>query len=220
MEVLLKVFATTSIGALALSTVLRLTIAVAGPLSLNAQAIPTSPNAPSRETTQSRAELLAGIARLESRLDSLSGQGSYLVVDTVHNRLQVRQGDRVMREAACATGSGRVLVGEKGTVWRFITPVRVFRVLRKVTDPIWKKPVWAFAEAGRKAPVLPWEFDRLDGAVLGDYALELGNGFELHGTLYPSLLGRNITHGCIRLDDANLLAVYAMATPGTRVYTY
>ena len=220
MEVLLKVFGTTSIGASALSAALHLTIAIAVPLSLNAQAISTSPNAPSRETMQSRAELLAGIADLESRLDSLSGQGSYLVVDTVHNRLQVRQGDRILREAACATGSGSVLVGEKGTVWRFTTPVRVFRVLRKVTDPIWKKPVWAFAEAGLKAPALPWEFDRLDGAALGDYALELGNGFELHGTLYPNLLGRNITHGCIRLDDANLAAVFAIAMRGTRVYTY
>jgi hypothetical protein len=213
---------TTFICVSGFSALLQLAIAAATAFSLSAQTTSSSPYAPtpSREAIRSPAELRARISHLEGRLDSLSRQGSYLVIDTVHNQLQVRRGNRVLREATCATGSGRVLVGERGTVWRFTTPIRVYRVMRKVTNPIWKKPAWAFAEVGRKAPDLPWEFDRLDGAALGDYALELGDGFELHGTLYPNLLGRNITHGCIRLDDANLAAVYAIAAPGTRVYTY
>lgn len=165
-------------------------------------------------------DLQARVTALQGRLDSLASRSCYLVVDTVHNRLEVRRGREVLREATCATGSGGVLIGPRGRVWRFTTPVRVFRVNRKVADPIWQKPEWAFVEAGRAAPVLPWEFDRLDGATLGDYALELGDGFEIHGTLYPGLLGRHITHGCIRLDDEDLAAVYELAAPGTPVYVY
>ena len=75
---------------------------------------------------------------------------------------------------------------------------------------LWLSDGWAgIQERGTKAPVLPWEFDRLDPATLGDYALELGDGYEIHGTLYPSLLGRHITHGCVRLNDADLEAVFA-----------
>jgi len=211
-----------SINIPVLTAALLLAIAAATTAQLPTQTGPTVPGPPTRakEALLPTEELHARIARLTIQLDSLSGQDSYLVVDTVHNRLQVRRGNRVLREATCATGSGSVLIGDRGRVWRFTTPVRVFRVARKVTDPIWKKPDWAFVEIGRKAPVLPWEFDRLDAAILGDYALELGDGFEVHGTLYPNLLGRHITHGCIRLDDGNLAAVYAITAPGTRVYTY
>lgn len=176
--------------------------------------------APAAQAPLAAEALRARVAELEARLDSLASRGSYLVIDTVHNRLQVRLDGRVLREATCATGSGSVLIGDRGRAWRFTTPVRVYRVARKVTDPIWKKPEWAFVEAGKQAPVLPWAFDRLDGASLGDYALELGDGYEIHGTLYPSLLGRHITHGCIRLDDEDLAAVYEMAAPGTPVYVY
>ena len=87
-------------------------------------------------------------------------------------------------------------------------------------DPIWKKPEWAFVEEGRRPPVLPWEFDRLDPVTLGDYALELGDGFEIHGTLYPELLGRHITHGCIRLGDVDLKAVFDSVPAGARVFAY
>jgi L,D-transpeptidase YbiS len=170
--------------------------------------------APSAEAIRTR------IAELKTRLDSLAADGCYLVIDTVHNRLQLRRGQGILREATCATGSGSVLIGQRGRAWRFTTPVRRFRVTRKVTDPIWKKPEWAFVETGEQAPVLPWAFSRLDGATLGDYALELGDGYEIHGTLYPNLLGRHITHGCIRLDDEDLAAVYEMAAPGTPVYVY
>jgi L,D-transpeptidase ErfK/SrfK len=55
---------------------------------------------------------------------------------------------------------------------------------------------------------------------LGAYALELGDGYEIHGTLYPTLLGRNITHGCIRLNDEDLALTYQLINTGNRVYIY
>jgi L,D-transpeptidase YbiS len=55
---------------------------------------------------------------------------------------------------------------------------------------------------------------------LGDYALYIGDGFIIHGTLFKSLLGRRVTHGCIRLGDEDLEFVYKHAPIGTRVYLY
>jgi lipoprotein-anchoring transpeptidase ErfK/SrfK len=39
---------------------------------------------------------------------------------------------------------------------------------------------------------------------LGDYALDLGNGYLLHGTPDPDSIGTATTHGCIRLSDEDL----------------
>ena len=37
--------------------------------------------------------------------------------------------------------------------------------------------------------------------MMGDYALGIGSGYFIHGTLYKRLLGRNVSHGCVRLGD-------------------
>ncbi len=162
-------------------------------------------------------------AEIASLRETLSRQAAktYIVIDTVHNRLQVWRDNRVIREATCATGSGKVLLRPRDSDrWQFHTPVGVRTILRKVTDPIWAKPLWAFVESGEKPPALPWAFRRLDQTTLGAYALELGEGYEIHGTLYPALLGRHITHGCIRLDDDDLAFVHRTLRVGDRVYIY
>lgn len=44
--------------------------------------------------------------------------------------------------------------------------------------------------------------------TLGRYALDLGDGFLLHGTRDSTSIGTASTHGCIRLADADLEWVY------------
>ena len=100
----------------------------------------------------------------------------------------------------------------------FETPRGVHRVQGKARDPVWKKPDWAFVEEGLPIPRDPRE--RFDPASLGDYALYLGDGYLIHGTLYQRLLGRSVTHGCVRLGDDDLEAVYRAAGIGTRVYIW
>ena len=39
---------------------------------------------------------------------------------------------------------------------------------------------------------------------LGDYALALGDGYLIHGTIYKRFLGMPVTHGCVRLNDEDL----------------
>ena len=165
-------------------------------------------------------DLSKEIEGLSRELEREAGDTPYIVIDRVSNRFQIRRRGNLILEAVCATGSGRILYGPKGKLWSFETPKRVFSIQRKVIDPVWAKPEWAFVETGEKHPVLPWAFRRLDVTTLGDYALELGDGFEIHGTLYPNLLGRHITHGCIRLNDEDLEAAYSSTEEGLPVYVY
>lgn len=161
------------------------------------------------------------IGQLEMALEQVRAKQNYIVIDTQHNTLQIWQKDHLLHEATCATGSGKVLLHpNKQTRWQFTTPRGRHRIQRKVEDPIWAKPVWAFVEDGSSIPTLPWEFRRLDTTTLGKYALELGDGYEIHGTLYPTLLGRSITHGCIRLNDEDLAQTFDMVATGNHVYIY
>lgn len=170
---------------------------------------------------ESIASLKQEIQALRATLNRLQSDNSYIVINTVHNRFQVRQKDRILQESVCATGSGKILLDPRSnTTWHFETPKGVRTIQRKVKDPIWSKPPWAFVEQGENPPVLPWAFNRLDPTTLGKYALKLGDGYEIHGTLYPHLLGRHITHGCIRLNDEDLKSAYTLTGLDNRVYIY
>lgn len=60
------------------------------------------------------------------------------------------------------------------------------------------------------------QFDK----VLGSYRLNLGDGYALHGTQQITQLGRSVSHGCVRLGDADIAALYAMANVGDEVVIY
>jgi hypothetical protein len=52
---------------------------------------------------------------------------------------------------------------------------------------------------------------------LGDFALDLGDGYLLHGTPNQGSIGTATTHGCIRLSDEDLAWLFERARVGTRV---
>ena len=56
--------------------------------------------------------------------------------------------------------------------------------------------------------------------VLGSYRLNIGGGYALHGTLAADQLGRSVSHGCVRLGDADMHALYDMAKVGDQVIIY
>ena len=53
--------------------------------------------------------------------------------------------------------------------------------------------------------------------VLGPYRLVLANGVGLHGTPYKESIGKAVTHGCIRLHDADITWLYEHVPVGTSV---
>lgn len=158
--------------------------------------------------------------QLGSTLARRSPRGHYIVIDQTQNRLYLMKDSEVLREAICSAGSGMILQEADGGKrrWMFDTPRGVFRVLTKIENPVWKKPDWAFVEEGKPIPRDP--SDRFAPGELGEYALYFGDGFMIHGTLYERLLGRSVTHGCIRLGRQDLREVYRAAPLGTPIYIY
>lgn len=154
-------------------------------------------------------------AALRRQLAALAPTGSYIVVDTARNRLYVRRRAEVLLAAVASTGSGTILdyPDRPGARWVFDTPRGEFMIQSKFMNPVWVKPDWAFVEEGLEVPADPAQ--RVEAGMLGDYALGFGNGFFIHGTLYTRLLGKNVTHGCVRLNDEDLRSVYRLADIGT-----
>jgi len=159
------------------------------------------------------------ITRLERELAGHLPRGAYLVVSTTDNRFELMRRGEVVREGLGSTGSYVQLQSHDGREWLFETPRGTFRIQSKRTNPVWVKPDWAFVEAGLPVPPLGSP-ERVERGVLGDYALALGDGYLIHGTLYQRLLGRPVTHGCVRLGDADLEAVYHALPVGARVFIY
>lgn len=166
------------------------------------------------------ATLESRAAKAQAALERLRPQGLYLVVDTYRNRLRVVEDGKVVREALCSTGTGIVLIDPRTKrKWVFDTPLGERVIERKQKNPVWIKPDWAFIEEGEEPPP-PGHPDRVDPYSLGDYGLYMGDGYIIHGTLFKSLLGRRVTHGCIRLGDEDLEYLYQRVPIGTRVYLY
>lgn len=164
--------------------------------------------------------LQAKYKTLSKQLSKLRPNEAYIVVDTARNRLYVKRQEEVVLDAIASTGSGTVLdkPGNDASQWIFDTPRGEFLVQSKLTKPTWIKPDWAFIEEGLGVPQNV--ADRAEQGVLGDYALGFGKGYFIHGTLYTRLLGKNVTHGCIRLNDRDLKGVYTLARVGTPIMIF
>ena len=174
----------------------------------------------SADSLQAKARALENkVRRLEATRDHLYPSGPIILVDTAKSHLSLVSGSRVIAEGTCSTGNGMELTDTSGKrSWTFDSPRGHFHVLSKVTNPVWYRPDWSYIEEGE--PIPKNRSNRAEANVLGDYALAFGNGFFIHGTLYTRLLGANVTHGCIRIDDDLLKKVYATAQPGTPIWIY
>lgn len=165
-------------------------------------------------------QLQARYRSLSKQLTQLVPTQPYIVVDTARNHLYVKRRHEIVLDAVASTGSGTILdkPGDGNDQWVFDTPRGEFVVQSKLTNPVWVKPDWAFIEEGLIVPKN--QADRMEPGVLGDYALGFGKGYFIHGTLYTRLLGKNVTHGCIRLSDQDLKSVYQLARVGTPIMIF
>lgn len=165
-------------------------------------------------------ELKAKNRNLREIIEGISPAGLYIVVDTAENVLFLKQDNKIIRKAVISAGSGSILKDPSGKrKWVFDTPRGEFKIQSKIVNPRWIKPDWAFIEEGGDIPNKTSK-ERIAEGVLGDYALGLGNGYFIHGTLYTRLLGRNVTHGCIRVGDEDLRAVYNASEIGTKIFIF
>lgn len=160
------------------------------------------------------------VSKLQKKLDLCTPSNSYLVVNTSDNHFYLYKGKQLIRDGVCSTGKNEKLVSaERNYTHEFYTPFGVRKILRKSPNPVWKRPDWAYIEDGLPIPG-PNDPSRWETGTLGAYKLEIGDGYMIHGTIYKRRMGMSVTHGCIRLLDDDLEAVYKTMEVGSKVYIY
>ena len=147
-----------------------------------------------------------------------SGQ-SYIVINTTDNKFFLYNNKKLVRKGNCSSGSYMRLQTEGNKHWIFKTPKGKYKIRGKITNPVWKRPDWSFVEEGLPIPSANAE-SRYEYGVLGDYAMALGDGYMIHGTIYKRFLGMPVTHGCVRLNDDDLEVVYNTLSIGSKVFIF
>lgn len=159
------------------------------------------------------------IEQLIKKTDRLTPGSAFLIINTTDNTFSLYKNNQLVREGLCSTGSFIHLEVDSTKTFMFETPKGVMTVKNKIVNPVWHKPDWAFIEEG--LPVPPrGHSSRYEANVLGEYALILGDGYMIHGTLYQRLIGSGVTHGCVRLLDDDLEVVYKTLPVGSKIFIY
>ncbi len=125
-----------------------------------------------------------------------------IVIDTAHTFLYLTLGD----ETAIRYGIG---VGRAGFTWSGVE-----MIARKAEWPDWIPPAAMVA----RQPYLPRWVGGGPGNPLGARALYLGNtDYRIHGTNDPASIGKHLSSGCIRLQNADVIDLYNRVGVGTKV---
>ena len=87
-------------------------------------------------------------------------------------------------------------------------------ISRKAEWPDWTPP----PEMMLRRPDLPDHMAGGPGNPLGARALYLGSSmYRIHGTNEPSTIGQNVSSGCIRMMNADVIDLYGRVPVGTKV---
>jgi lipoprotein-anchoring transpeptidase ErfK/SrfK len=125
-----------------------------------------------------------------------------IVIDTAHTFLYLTLG----RGQALRYGIG---VGRQGFTWSGVQ-----NIVRKAEWPDWIPP----AQMVARQPYLPRWVGGGPGNPLGARALYLGSTeYRIHGTNDPTSIGKHVSSGCIRLQNADIIDLYSRVGIGTRV---
>jgi lipoprotein-anchoring transpeptidase ErfK/SrfK len=100
-------------------------------------------------------------------------------------------------------------VGREGFTWSGVKSVE-----RKAEWPDWIPP----AEMIQRQPYLPRFMAGGAGNPLGARAMYIGGTvYRIHGTNAPSSIGQNVSSGCIRMLNADVIDLYSRVNIGTKV---
>jgi lipoprotein-anchoring transpeptidase ErfK/SrfK len=164
--------------------------------------------------------LTRDVQRLSRKYNAYTSGQSYIVINTTDNRFFLYRNKSLVREGFCSSGSYTMLKTAEGDKkWIFKTPKGKYWIQGKTTHPVWRRPDWACVEEGLPIPAKD-DFSRYEYGVLGDYALAIGDGYLIHGTIYKRFLGMPVTHGCVRLNDEDLEVIFNTLSIGSKVYIF
>lgn len=172
---------------------------------------------PSKEEAKN-SESIINSAKKE--ISSSSPTKTFIVIDRIHNRLWLYEDGEKTLEAKISAGAGSILKDPKTQrEWTFDTPTGRYKVRGKRERPLWTAPDWEFIEANEPFPKN--YADRTEEGMLGEYALDLDiPGYMIHGTLYERLIGRNVTHGCVRVGRDDLRILWKKVPIGSTVFIF
>jgi len=118
-----------------------------------------------------------------------------ILVDKSDNTLFLKADGEIFKTYLVSTGKNNS------------TPVGEFKIVSKI-----KNPTWFRKDVG--AVVLPGSPDN----ILGVRWLGLDiQGYGIHGTVAPDDLGKQITAGCIRMDNRDVEEIFSILPRGTEV---
>ncbi|WJR79549.1 L,D-transpeptidase [Bradyrhizobium sp. NP1] len=142
--------------------------------------------------------------RYEKQLVDYSGheRAGTIVVDTPNKFLYLVQGDG----KALRYGIG---VGRPGFTWSGVKAISAKREW-----PDWTPP----AEMLARRPDLPRHMEGGPQNPLGARAMYLGSSlYRIHGSNEPWTIGTNVSSGCIRMRNEDVIDLYGRVGVGTRV---
>ena len=164
------------------------------------------------------ATLRVAASEVEGLPPEASRTGKVITIDVSTNQIYFFADGSLVKKSKAATGSDKVLrQGRK--VWWFRTPRGKHTVVRKIKDPVWNKPDWAFVEEGKPIPPADSPL-RIEKGTMGKYALDLGDRVMIHGTDKPNSIGQRASHGCIRLPNDMLSLLWKEVEVGTEVHIF
>ena len=116
-----------------------------------------------------------------------------IIIDKSQNSLTLKSDEEVLKVYKVSTGSNNS------------TPTGTFKVVNKLTDPVWYK-------VGAVVPSQSPE------NLLGSRWLGLSKkGYGIHGTRTPDSIGQAVTQGCVRLTNPDVEELFTIIPIGTEV---
>ena len=142
--------------------------------------------------------------RLQTRIVNYASSEApgTIIVDTPHTYLYYILGNgKAMRYA--------IGVGREGFTWSGVK-----HIAQKREWPDWYPP----PEMIKRQPYLPRMMAGGPGNPLGARALYIGGTeYRIHGTNDPTTIGKDVSSGCIRLTNDNIMDLYKRAKIGAKV---
>ncbi len=163
-----------------------------------------------------QAQLASEIDGRMQYVQSLQSAEFYVSIDTQRNKLQLRLGRAVVREADVQIGEARTITSPAGKKWTFLPLKGGFSVTGKEDGYDWEVPAWVYAMRGEREPdtraVVP------NG--LGRYVIFLPNSYVIHSPPPPESPLQGQKPGSFMVSEADMAALWPRITNQTRVYIF
>lgn len=116
-----------------------------------------------------------------------------ILVDKTQNILYLKSGEEIIKTYIVSTGANNS------------SPVGTFKIVEKLPNPTWFKS-GAVVAPGSPENVLGTRWMGFDLA-----------GYGIHGTTDPQNLGKQVTQGCVRMNNTEVEELYTIVPKGTEV---